>query len=87
MPGPLLDTPYTEPIDLSLTLAEVEARYIVAMLVASDWNISEAARRLGIYRSSLQRRMKRALLGELVAMELQTQRRAPGEPACPSVVR
>lgn len=58
-----------EPIDLSLTLDEHEARYILAMLVDSRWNISEAARRLGIYRSSLQRKMRNGHLGELVRLE------------------
>lgn len=65
-----MSAPVTEPIDLSLTLEELEARYIVAILVDSAWNISEAARRLGIYRSSLQRRMKKGALHALVRAEL-----------------
>ncbi len=44
---------------LELTLDELKAEYCLAMLDGADGNISEAARRLGIYRSSLQRMLGR----------------------------
>ena len=42
-----------------LTLAEVEVEHIARVMTDTGGNISEAARRLGISRSSLQRRFKR----------------------------
>ena len=44
--------------DLSRTLAEAERAYIDAMLLACDGNQSEAARRLGISRNTLARKLK-----------------------------
>jgi ActR/RegA family two-component response regulator len=41
------------------TLAEVERQHITDVLAACEGNISEAARQLGIYRSSLQRRLRK----------------------------
>lgn len=48
--SPLLETP---------TLADAEAEHIARVLKDCDGNISEAARRLGIYRSSLQRKLRK----------------------------
>jgi len=42
-----------------LTLAEMEAMHISASLDACDWNISRAAKQLGIDRSTLNRKIKR----------------------------
>jgi DNA-binding PucR family transcriptional regulator len=46
---------------LTHTLAEALREHVLRVLWAPDvnGNISEAARRLGIYRSSLQRRLRR----------------------------
>jgi two-component system response regulator RegA len=41
------------------TLEQVESEHIARVLTDTNNNISEAARRLGIFRSSLQRRLKR----------------------------
>ncbi len=41
------------------TLAEAESEHIARVMTDTGGNVSEAARRLGIYRSSLQRRLKR----------------------------
>lgn len=41
------------------TLAEVEAAHIREVWMLCGGNISEAARLLGLYRSSLQRRLRR----------------------------
>lgn len=41
------------------SLAQVEAEHIARVLTDCDGNISEAARRLGIYRSSLQRKLRK----------------------------
>ncbi len=41
------------------TLEEVEAEHIRRTLEASEWNISQAARTLGIHRGTLTRRMKK----------------------------
>lgn len=41
------------------TLARVEWEHISRVLTDCDGNVSEAARRLGIYRSSLQRRLRK----------------------------
>ena len=41
------------------TLADAEAEHIARVLTDCDGNISEAARRLGIYRSSLQRKLRK----------------------------
>lgn len=46
-------------LDLSVTLQQHQDRYILAMLHDCKGNISLAADRLGIYRSSLQRRMRK----------------------------
>ena len=48
--NPLGDTP---------TLAQAESDHIARVMYDTDNNISEAARRLGIFRSSLQRRLKK----------------------------
>jgi two-component system response regulator RegA len=45
--------------DLTPTLAQAEAEHIARVMADCNGNISEAARRLGIYRSSLQRRLRR----------------------------
>lgn len=42
-----------------LTLEEVEIRHILAVLEASDWNVTLASERLGINRATLTRRIKR----------------------------
>ena len=41
------------------TLAQAESEHIARVMEDCNGNISEAARRLGIYRSSLQRRLRR----------------------------
>ena len=41
------------------SLAEVEAEHIARVLTDCNGNVSEAARRLGIYRSSLQRKLRK----------------------------
>ena len=50
-----------EPVDLeeTPTLARVEWEHITRVLADCNGNISMAARRLGIYRSSLQRRLRK----------------------------
>jgi two-component system response regulator RegA len=47
------------------SLAQVEAEHIARVLADCDGNVSEAARRLGIYRSSLQRKLRRAEMRRL----------------------
>lgn len=42
------------------SLAQVEAEHIARVLADCGGNVSEAARRLGIYRSSLQRKLRRS---------------------------
>lgn len=42
-----------------LTLARVEWEHINRVLAESNWNISEAARRLGLQRQSLQRKLRK----------------------------
>ncbi len=52
----------TGPVNIEIetpTLAQVEAEHIARVLNDCDGNISEAARRLGIYRSSLQRKIRK----------------------------
>lgn len=49
-PYPVLDTP---------TLAQAEAEHIARVFADCDGNLSEAARRLGIHRSSLARKLRR----------------------------
>jgi len=46
------------PIDLDATLAELERSYIEAALKLADGNVSQAARLLGINRSTLYNRME-----------------------------
>lgn len=41
------------------TLAQAESEHIARVMTDCNGNISEAARRLGIFRSSLQRRLRR----------------------------
>jgi two-component system, response regulator RegA len=41
------------------TLAEAESEHIARVMTDTGGNVSEAARRLGIFRSSLQRRLRR----------------------------
>ena len=41
------------------TLAQAESEHIARVMNDTNGNVSEAARRLGIYRSSLQRRLKK----------------------------
>lgn len=50
------------------TLQEVEDRYVAAVVKRCGGNISEAARVLGIYRSSLQRKMRKRPLARLLGM-------------------
>ena len=45
--------------DPTPTLAQAESEHIARVMADCNGNISEAARRLGIYRSSLQRRLRR----------------------------
>ena len=40
-------------------LADVERAHVLRILALAGGNISEAARRLGIFRSSLQRRLRK----------------------------
>ena len=47
------------PLELSLTLAEVERRHIEAVLADARGRVEGAARRLGIHRSSLYNKLKR----------------------------
>lgn len=58
-----LDEGLPETIDLSLertpTLARAEAEHIERVMFDCKGNVSEAARRLGLYRSSLQRRLRK----------------------------
>lgn len=42
------------------SLAQVEAEHIARVLIDCEGNVSEAARRLGIYRSSLQRKLRKS---------------------------
>jgi two-component system response regulator RegA len=49
----------SEPADETPSLAEVEAEHIARVLWDCGGNVSEAARRLGIYRSSLQRKLRK----------------------------
>ena len=44
------------------TLAEAESEHIARVMADTGGNVSEAARRLGIFRSSLQRRLRRKKL-------------------------
>lgn len=46
------------------SLAQVERAHIERVLASSDGNVSEAARRLGMHRRSLQRKLARARYGE-----------------------
>ena len=46
-------------LDATPTLADAENEHIARVLGDCDGNISEAARRLGIHRSSLQRRLRK----------------------------
>jgi two-component system response regulator RegA len=48
-----------EPATETPTLAQVEAEHIARVLDDCQGNVSEAARRLGIYRSSLQRKLRK----------------------------
>ena len=48
-----------EPCDEVPTLARAEWEHISRVLADCNGNVSEAARRLGIYRSSLQRRLRK----------------------------
>jgi len=54
----VLGEDYTEPVTTP-SLAQVEAEHIARVLTDCNHNISEAARRLGIYRSSLQRKLRK----------------------------
>jgi two-component system, response regulator RegA len=51
--------PMGEPTDETPTLAQAEWEHVNRVLADCKGNISMAARRLGIYRSSLQRRLRR----------------------------
>lgn len=48
-----------EPVRTNLTLEEVEWEHISRALVESDSNITQAAERLGIYRQTLQRKLRK----------------------------
>ena len=52
------------PEDETPTLAQAESEHIARVMSDCNGNISEAARRLGIFRSSLQRRLRRLGLRE-----------------------
>jgi transcriptional regulator of acetoin/glycerol metabolism len=58
VPAELPELPPSSPPPRTLTIAEVVDAHIAHVLAECDGNISEAARRLGIYRSSLQRRIR-----------------------------
>ncbi|MBX3158475.1 MAG: response regulator [Deltaproteobacteria bacterium] len=53
------EQPMGEPTDDTPTLAQAEWEHVNRVLADCKGNISMAARRLGIYRSSLQRRLRR----------------------------
>jgi two-component system, response regulator RegA len=53
------DTPVELDLEETPTLARVEWEHITRVLADCNGNISMAARRLGIYRSSLQRRLRK----------------------------
>lgn len=53
----LVEGCYVVPIER--TLLELEQHHVARVLEATGGNISEAARRLGIFRSSLQRKLRR----------------------------
>jgi len=53
------DTPTELDLEETPTLARVEWEHITRVLADCNGNISMAARRLGIYRSSLQRRLRK----------------------------
>lgn len=44
---------------MTITLEECERQHIMNVLEQCGGNISEAARRLGLYRSTLQRKLRR----------------------------
>jgi ActR/RegA family two-component response regulator len=46
-------------VSLRLTLDEAQRQHVLRVLESTGGNVSEAARRLGIFRSSLQRRLRR----------------------------
>ena len=46
-------------IDENFSLDDLERQYTLAVLDRCDWNKSEAARRLGIERTTLDRRLKK----------------------------
>jgi two-component system response regulator RegA len=48
-----------EPLDVVETLDQVERNHILAVLEACGGNITEAARRLGLYRRTLQRKLQK----------------------------
>lgn len=52
--------PAQEPLEETPSLARVEWEHIQRVLVDSDGNVSEAARRLGLHRRSLQRKLAKA---------------------------
>lgn len=56
-----LDRGPSEDVELgdTPTLAQAESEHIARVMTDTNGNVSEAARRLGIYRSSLQRRLRR----------------------------
>jgi two-component system response regulator RegA len=55
----LSDEPQVANDDDTPTLAQAESEHIARVMTDCHGNISEAARRLGIFRSSLQRRLRR----------------------------
>lgn len=52
--------PPLPPLPRTLTIEEVVEAHVTRVLAECGGNISEAARRLGIQRSSLQRRLRRS---------------------------
>lgn len=57
LPSDMIRAPQQNPIQSSTNLAAVEAAAMQAAITQSDGNLSEAARRLGISRSTLHRRL------------------------------
>ena len=57
--GPTLDLKrHSEVIELREFHRQSEKQYLEAVLESTDWNVSEAARQLGIHRSRLHQKLK-----------------------------
>jgi len=59
LPSTLVDPPTPESAQSPLSILESEERLIREALEACDWNKAEAARQLGISRSTLYEKLKR----------------------------